>query len=111
MNPRQLLLGLLLLLVVLAPVIVEVRRPRIDAATQAALNQFHNGAASLVASLPNNKGVTADELTAAYSGQLSLSPKQSNTVMVVKRRAERAAWAQLDPTSRTLIKNFFASVR
>jgi hypothetical protein len=110
MNARQLFLALLVLLVVLAPVTVEVRRPRMDAATRAAINEFRSAAVRMVASLPNNKGVTADQVTASYNGQLSLSPKQLNTVMVVKRRAERAAWAQMDPRSQTLIRGFFASV-
>jgi hypothetical protein len=101
---------LILLLGVLAPISVEVRRPATDAQTQIALHQFRARAAGMVATLPNNKGVTAYQVTASYNGELSLSPKQANTVMVVKRRAERAVWAQMDPISRTLIKNFFASV-
>ncbi len=109
MKPRHLLFALILLLTGLVPVGMNAQEPRMDGPTRAALNELRAASADIAPSLANNKGVTSDQITASYNGQLSLTPQQSNTVMVVRSKAERAAWAQMDPTSRALIKNFFAS--
>jgi hypothetical protein len=83
--------------------------PNIDGPTQTALTALRANAAGMVASLSNNKGISGDQVTASYDDKLTdLSSKRMNTVMIVKIRAEQAAWNQMDPTSRALIKNFFA---
>jgi hypothetical protein len=84
--------------------------PSMDTPTAAALMTLRSNAADLVASLSNNKGVQGAEVTASYDDHLRNMPSQRlNTVMIVKIRAEQAAWTQMDPTSRALIKNFFAT--
>jgi len=100
-----------LVLASLAPLAASAQGASMDAPTQAALTALRTNAASMVASLSNNKGITGGQVTASYDDQLKdLSPQRSNTVMIVKVRAERAAWSAMDPTSRALIKNFFAAV-
>src|SRR5262245_60378026 len=81
----------------------------IDRPTQTALTALRTNAAGMVASLSNHKGVSGDQVTASYDDKLSgLSNNQFNNVMIVKGRAEQAAWNQMDPTSRAVIKNHFA---
>ena len=86
--------------------------PNLDGPTQTALTALRTNAAAMVASLSNNKGISSDQVTASYDDQLTdLSRKRMNSVMIVKTRAERAAWSQMDPTSRALIKSHFAISR
>jgi hypothetical protein len=83
--------------------------PSIDGPTQTALAALRTNAAGMVASLSNNKGISGDQVTASYADKLTgLSTNQFNNVMIVKGRAEQSAWNQMDPTSRALIKNYFA---
>lgn len=94
----------------LMPLAASAQASPIDAPTQTALTALRTSAATAVAKLSNRKGVTGDQVTASYSDQLrDVSAQQMNTVMIVKGRAEASAWTQLDPTSRALIKNYFAS--
>ena len=94
----------------LLPVAASAQGPTMDGPTQAALTSLRTNAASMVASLSNNKGVSGDQVTASYVDQLKdLSADRSNAVMIVKTRAEQAAWNQMEPTSRALIKNYFAA--
>jgi hypothetical protein len=96
----------------LAPIAAYAQGPSIDGPTQTALTALRTNAATMVASLSNHKGITGDQVTASYSDTLNdVSSQQFNNVMIVKRRAEQAAWTQMDPTSRALIKNHFAAVR
>jgi hypothetical protein len=104
-----LLLAILLLSSALPIAAYAQGAPNIDGPTQTALNALRTNAAGMVASLSNNKGVSGDQLTASYDDKLTgMSSDQMNTVMIVKARAEQAAWNQMDPTSRALIKNYFA---
>jgi hypothetical protein len=87
-----------------------------DAPTQAAITALRTSAAALIAANSPGpswaKGITSSQLSAAYDNQLTdQSSSRMNTVMVVKTRAEKAAWTTMDPTSRALIKNYFAAGR
>ena len=100
-----------LILAGLVPLAAYAQGPSMDGPTQDALTSLRSNAANMVSSLSDSKGITGDQVTASYTDQLTgLSAQQFNTAMVVKARAEQAAWAQMDPTSRALIKNYFAAV-
>jgi len=110
MRHRTVLPAVILVLVSLVPFAAYAQGPSMDGPTQAALTALRANAAGMVGSLSNNKGVSGDQVSASYDDQLKdLSSQRSNTVMVVKVRAEQAAWSQMDPTSRALIKNYFAA--
>ena len=95
----------------IVPLAAYAQGPTIDGPTQTSLTALRTNAANIVGSLSNSKNVTGDQITASYADQLSnMSADQINTVMIVKQRAENAAWTQMDPTSRGLIKNYFAAV-
>jgi hypothetical protein len=78
-----------------------------DTPTANAFAALRSAAVAMVGSV-KNKGVSGDELNASYMGT-GPSGGRSNTVMIVKNRAEVAAWTGLDPTSRSLIKSFLAT--
>jgi hypothetical protein len=107
------LLLAVLLLASLLPITAHAQAaPDIDAPTQTALTALRTKAAGMVASLSKNKGISGDQVTASYDDKLTdLSRKRMNAVMIVKTRAELAAWNQMDPTSRALIKSRFALSR
>jgi hypothetical protein len=93
----------------LAPLTANAQGNTPDDATQAALNTFRANTAIIVTSLDNNKLVTPEQITESYldNGLAGLSPDQFNTIMVVRGRAEAAAWDQLDPSQRDLIRTFW----
>lgn len=110
MQRSYILLAAVLLLASFVPIAAYAQgAPSIDGPTQSALTALRTNAAGMVASLSNNKGIRGDQVTASYDDKLTgMSGNQFNNVMIVKARAEHAAWNQMDPTSRALIKNFFA---
>lgn len=80
-----------------------------DGPTETAMTLLRTNAASMVGSLSNNKGISGSQVTDSYIDKLTdLSSQRRNTVMIVKAKAEQAAMSQMDPTSRALIKSFFA---
>jgi hypothetical protein len=92
-----------------APLTANAQVTTPDPATQAALTTFRADAAELVTSLPDNKGVTSQQIAASYtdSGLSDLPFDQFNRIMVVRQWAEAASWDQLDPTQQSLIKTYW----
>jgi hypothetical protein len=105
-----LIIGTGLVIAGLIPVAAYAEAPRMDTPTQNALAALRTGAVGMVASLSKNKGVSGDDISASYNGTLAAPTSRANTVMVVKARAEQAAWTTMDPTSRALIKSYFGAV-
>jgi hypothetical protein len=95
----------------MAPMAAHAQGATPDPATQAALDTLRANTAQIVTTLPDNKGVTSDQIVESYTdtGLIGLPSERFNTVMVVRQIAEGLAWNQLDPSQRSLIKNFWAS--
>lgn len=100
-----------LVLASLSPLTANAQGTTPDDATLAALNTFRTDAANIVTTLPNNKLVTSEQITDSYldGGLAGLPFEQFNTIMVVRKRAEEAAWDQLDAAQRDLIRSFWNS--
>jgi hypothetical protein len=100
-----------LILAALAPLTANAQGTTPDPATLSALTTFRTDAANLVTTLPDNKGVTSEQITASYleGGLTDLPFDQFNRIMVVRQWAEAAAWDQLDASSRDLIRTYWES--
>lgn len=98
-----------LVLASLSPLTANAQGTTPDDATLAALNTFRTDAANIVTTLPNNKLVTSEQIADSYldGGLAGLPFEQFNTIMVVRKRAEEAAWDQLDAGQRDLIRSFW----
>jgi hypothetical protein len=95
----------------LAPITANAQGATPDPATQAALDNFRFNTAQIVTTLPDNKGVTSEQIVDSYSenGLIGLPSERFNTVMVVRGIAEGLAWNALPSNQRDLIRNFWAS--
>ena len=98
-----------IILASLAPLTANAQPTGPDPATQAALITFRTDAANLVTTLPDNKGVTSQQIADSYleGGLAGLPFERINTIMVVRVHAETASWDQLTPIDRDLIRTFW----
>jgi hypothetical protein len=111
MSCFRLLAATAVVLATLAPLSANAQLISPDDATLAALTTFRTDAADLVTTLPDNKGVTPQQITASYEegGLVGLPDEQINTILVVRQWAEAVSWDQLDPTQRDLIRTYWDS--
>ena len=100
-----------ILLASLTPLTANAQGTTPDPATQAALTTFRADAANLVTTLPDNKGVSSEQIAESYreGGLAGVPSDRLNTIMVVRVWAEAAAWDELDPASRDLIRTYWES--
>jgi hypothetical protein len=108
MRPLYLLLAAGLVIGSFTPLAAYAKSADPDGPTQSAITALRAGAASLASSY--GKAANSAQILSSYDDKLTgLSAKQFNTVMVVETRAELATMNTMDPTSRNLIKTYWAT--